>query len=81
MARYVIVIKADPNSSGFAWEVRELLSDITGSVLERSGLTLSRGVSATSIEAKNKAETEAERLALEEAYVYNTTTQDPTPLP
>lgn len=81
MARYVIVIKADTASPGFAWEVRELLSDVTGTVLERSGPTLSRGVSATSVLAKHDAEVEAERLGLEEAYVYNTVTQEPTPSP
>lgn len=81
MARFVIVIKADTTGPGFTWQVREVISDSTGSVIERSGPTLSSGKSPTKVEAKHHAETEAERLAQEEIYVYNTNTQEPTPLP
>lgn len=79
--RFVVVIKANtPLQFGnFTWEVRELLSEASGTVLERSGPTLATGIAETIAEAKNLAETMAENFSLEEVYVYNTATQDPTP--
>lgn len=86
MARYVIVVKVphdgsltDTATEVFQWEVRELLSDGTGTLQERSGPTLVTGKSATAAEARFEAETWAERLAEETAYVYNTNTMEPTP--
>lgn len=88
MARYVVVIKADrgTNTNGdaapiFLWEVRELLADGTGTVLERSGPTLVTGTAPDAVTARHEAEVWAETLAVEDAYVYNTSTMDPVPLP
>lgn len=79
--RFVIFIKADTDSSGFKWELRELISEATGTAAERSGPTLISGTAPDSATAKHDAEVQAERFALEDVYIYNTTTQEPTPLP
>lgn len=79
--RYVIVIKVDNDVNPFRWEVRELLSDGTGTAIERSGPTLVEGRSPDVTRARNEAENWAEKLSQETVYIYNTSTQDPTPLP
>ncbi len=86
MAKFVIVIKVQQpviNGDGnpYLWEVRELLTDGTGDALERSGPTLAQGGAMDITTAKHDAETWAEALANQGVYIYNTTTQEPTPLP
>ncbi len=89
MARYVIVIQLTPNPDGildpddyFSWEVRDLIGDSSsGDILERSGPTLVSGTAPDVTTAKHVAETWTERLAQQTVYIYNTTTQEPTPLP
>lgn len=84
MARYVIIVRLDTSTLTqfrFNWEVRELLGEATQSPLERSGRVLASGLAADATTARHDAEVVAEQLALENVYIYNTTTQEPTPLP
>jgi ATP phosphoribosyltransferase regulatory subunit HisZ len=76
--KFVIVIKVERNpliealGTGFEWEVRELLKEATGDLIERAGPGLARGRSDDAVAAKAAAEAAAERFAEESVYIYNT---------